>query len=48
MAKDSYGNDRELKKRIEADRYMSCAVSECYKSFRNIIMSLVQGDREKE
>ncbi|KAG5566203.1 hypothetical protein RHGRI_001966 [Rhododendron griersonianum] len=39
MAKDSNGKDRELKKRIEADNYMSCAVRECYASFRNIIRS---------
>lgn len=48
MAKDSNGKDRELKKRIEADNYMSCAVRECYASFRNIIKVLVQGDREKQ
>ncbi|KAI8573091.1 hypothetical protein RHMOL_Rhmol01G0251800 [Rhododendron molle] len=48
MAKDSNGKDRELKKRIEVDNYMSCAVRECYASFRNIIRVLVQGDREKE
>ncbi|CAK7339194.1 unnamed protein product [Dovyalis caffra] len=48
MAKDSNGKDKELKKRIEADNYMSCAVRECYASFRNIIKFLVQGDREKE
>ncbi|CAI0440651.1 unnamed protein product [Linum tenue] len=48
MAKDSNGKDKELKKRIEADSYMSCAVRECYASFRNIIKFLVQGDREKE
>ncbi|XP_021911742.1 callose synthase 2-like, partial [Carica papaya] len=48
MAKDSNGKDRELKKRIEADNYMSCAVRECYASFRNIIRFLVQGNREKE
>ncbi|GMN26651.1 hypothetical protein TIFTF001_001365 [Ficus carica] len=47
MAKDSNGKDRELKKRIEADSYMSCAVRECYASFRNIIRQLVQGEREK-
>ncbi|GMP68142.1 hypothetical protein CsSME_00027861 [Camellia sinensis var. sinensis] len=29
MAKDNNGKDRELKKRIEADDYMSCAVREC-------------------
>ncbi|KAJ6702619.1 CALLOSE SYNTHASE 3-RELATED [Salix koriyanagi] len=43
MAKDSNGKDKELKKRIEADDYMSCAVLECYASFKNIIMFLVQG-----
>lgn len=48
MAKDSHGKDRELIKRIEADYYMSCAVRECYASFRNIIRYLVQGEREKE
>ncbi|XP_044505154.1 callose synthase 3 [Mangifera indica] len=47
MAKDSNGKDRELKKRIETDPYMPCAVKECYASFRNIIMFLVKGDREK-
>ncbi|XP_019152063.1 PREDICTED: callose synthase 3 [Ipomoea nil] len=46
MAKDSNGKDRELTKRIDADPYMSSAVSECYASFRNIIKSLVRGDRE--
>ncbi|XP_062171456.1 callose synthase 3 [Alnus glutinosa] len=48
MAKDSTGKDRELKKRINNDDYMSCAVRECYASFKNIINSLVQGKREKE
>ncbi|KAJ4724123.1 Callose synthase [Melia azedarach] len=48
MAKDSNGKDRELKKRIQADNYMSCAVKECYASVRNIFKFLVQGDREKE
>ncbi|KAH7849658.1 hypothetical protein Vadar_021042 [Vaccinium darrowii] len=48
MAKDSNGKDRELKKRIDNDNYMSCAVRECYASFRNIIKVLVQGDREKQ
>ncbi|XP_057954435.1 callose synthase 3 [Malania oleifera] len=47
MAKDSNGKDRELKKRIEADNYMSCAVRECYASFKNIIKLLARGDREK-
>ncbi|GAB4856101.1 Callose synthase 3 [Ancistrocladus abbreviatus] len=48
MAKDSNGKDRELKKRIEADYYMSCAVRECYASFKSIINIMVQGNREKE
>ncbi|KAA8549605.1 hypothetical protein F0562_001377 [Nyssa sinensis] len=48
MAKDSNGKDRELKKRIAADNYMSCAVCESYASFRNIIKFLVRGNREKE
>ncbi|KAM7277956.1 hypothetical protein ACFE04_005090 [Oxalis oulophora] len=48
MAKDSTGKDRDLQKRIESDNYMSCAVRECYASFRNIIKSLVEGDREKK
>ncbi|CAL8159842.1 unnamed protein product [Prunus armeniaca] len=48
MAKDSNGKDKELKKRIDADNYMSCAVCECYASFKNIIRFLVQGNREKE
>ncbi|KAD5961615.1 hypothetical protein E3N88_13088 [Mikania micrantha] len=48
MAKDSNGNDRELKKRIENDNYMSCAVCECYASFRSIINFLVRGRREKK
>ncbi|KAL3604876.1 hypothetical protein D5086_005735 [Populus alba] len=43
MAKDSNGKDKELKKRIEGDNYMSCAVCECYASFKNIIKFLVQG-----
>ncbi|XLR45632.1 hypothetical protein S83_030292 [Arachis hypogaea] len=48
MAKDSNGKDKELRKRIEADNYMSCAVRECYASFKSIIKYLVQGDREKQ
>ncbi|GAV77615.1 Glucan_synthase domain-containing protein/DUF605 domain-containing protein/FKS1_dom1 domain-containing protein [Cephalotus follicularis] len=47
MAKDSNGNDRELKKRLNADGYMHCAVRECYASFKNIINFLVLGEREK-
>ncbi|KAL9263844.1 Callose synthase 3-like protein [Drosera capensis] len=48
MAKDSNGKDQELKKRIEADYYMSCAVSECYSSFKSIINFMVEGKPEKK
>ncbi|CAL0316283.1 unnamed protein product [Lupinus luteus] len=48
MAKGSNGKDRELRKRIEMDSYMSCAVRECYASVKSIIKCLVQGDREKQ
>jgi callose synthase len=47
MAKDSNGKDRDLKKRLENDYYFSCAIQECYASFKNIIRDLVQGDEEK-
>ncbi|KAL4565116.1 hypothetical protein LXL04_029201 [Taraxacum kok-saghyz] len=48
MARNSNGKDRELKKRIENDNYMSCAVRECYASFRIIIKFLVSGGREQK
>ncbi|KAF7847605.1 hypothetical protein BT93_L2796 [Corymbia citriodora subsp. variegata] len=48
MAKDSYGNDRELRKRIETDIYMSCAIRECYAQFSLIMKVLVQGQRERK
>ncbi|XP_058179707.1 callose synthase 3-like [Rhododendron vialii] len=47
MAKDSNGRDRELKKRLQADNYMVCAVQECYASCKNIIKVLVLGEREQ-
>lgn len=47
MAKDSNGKDRELKKRLNADKYMSWAVCECYSSFRSIINEVVHEKREK-
>ncbi|KAF7154004.1 hypothetical protein RHSIM_Rhsim01G0134500 [Rhododendron simsii] len=47
MAKDSNGRDRELKKRLQADNYMVCAVRECYASCKNIIKVLVVGEREQ-
>ncbi|KAG2675087.1 hypothetical protein I3760_13G168800 [Carya illinoinensis] len=48
MAKDSNGKDQELQKRIDNDNYMSCAVHECYASFRSIINFLVRGKSEKK
>lgn len=47
MAKDSNGKDRDLKKRLGNDYYFSCAIEECYASFKNIIKHLVQGEQEK-
>ncbi|RCV46752.1 hypothetical protein SEVIR_9G560600v4 [Setaria viridis] len=47
MAKDSNGKDRDLKKRLANDYYFSCAIEECYASFKNIINDLVQGPQEK-
>ncbi|GMP41984.1 hypothetical protein CsSME_00011891 [Camellia sinensis var. sinensis] len=47
MAKDSNGRDRELKKRLNSDNYMLCAVRECYASCKNIIHFLVLGEREQ-
>ncbi|KAL8210472.1 hypothetical protein R6Q57_004909 [Mikania cordata] len=44
----SHGFAHELKKKMENDKYMSCAVRECYASFRFIIEILVQGKREKK
>ncbi|KAM7266626.1 hypothetical protein ACFE04_004523 [Oxalis oulophora] len=48
MAKDSNRKDRELKKRLNTDSYMHCAVRECYASCKNIINFLVLGEREKK
>lgn len=47
MAKDSKGQDSDLKKRLKTDDYMACAVRECYASFKNIINYLVAGPQEK-
>ncbi|GMP62506.1 hypothetical protein CsSME_00024598 [Camellia sinensis var. sinensis] len=47
MAKDSNKKDHELKKRLQADNYMLCAVKECYASCKNIIKFLVLGQREQ-
>ncbi|CAD6335282.1 unnamed protein product [Miscanthus lutarioriparius] len=47
MAADSGGKDRDLTKRIKSDPYFSFATRECYASFKNIINTLVFGQREK-
>ena len=47
MAADSGGKDRDLTKRIGSDPYFSYAIRECYASFKNIINTLVFGQREK-
>ncbi|CAM0908545.1 unnamed protein product [Alopecurus aequalis] len=47
MAADSGGNYRDLNKRMGSDRYFSYAIRECYVSFKNIINTLVFGQREK-
>ena len=47
MAADSGGNNRDLKKRMKSDPYFTYAIKECYASFKNIINTLVFGQREK-
>nr|CAB3504834.1 unnamed protein product [Digitaria exilis] len=47
MAADSGGKDRDLTKRTGSDPYFSYAIRECYASFKNIINTLVFGQREK-
>ncbi|KAK8456254.1 hypothetical protein SEVIR_4G300600v4 [Setaria viridis] len=47
MAADSGGKDRDLTKRMGSDPYFSYAIRECYASFKNIINTLVFGQREK-
>ncbi|KZV22357.1 callose synthase 2-like [Dorcoceras hygrometricum] len=48
MANDVNARDRELNKRLTADIYMRCAISECYASCKNIIKYLVLGESEKQ
>ncbi|GMH27282.1 hypothetical protein Nepgr_029125 [Nepenthes gracilis] len=47
MAKDCNGKDRELKKRMDADKYMYSAIRECYALCKNIVNVLVHGEHEK-
>jgi callose synthase len=48
MAEKSYKNEHELKKRLDSDYYMFCAVRECYGSLKSIVKDLVQGEQEKK
>ncbi|XP_050252355.1 callose synthase 1-like isoform X2 [Quercus robur] len=47
MARDSNKRGSELKMRLKVDNYMNAAVRECYATFKNVINSLVLGEREK-
>ncbi|XP_056168858.1 callose synthase 3-like [Syzygium oleosum] len=48
MAKDSNNKDQELREIIKTGKFMPFAIRECYTQFRNIIKSLVEGERGKE
>lgn len=48
MAEKSNKSDHELRKRLESDYYMFCAVRECYRSFKSIVTDLVLGEQEKK
>lgn len=47
MATQFRTKDSDLWKRICADEYMKCAVTECYESFKHILNLLVVGENEK-
>ncbi|KAH1047451.1 hypothetical protein J1N35_038235 [Gossypium stocksii] len=47
MAAQFRSKDSELWKRICADEYMKCAVTECYESFKLVLNTLVVGENEK-
>ncbi|XP_057853796.2 callose synthase 5 [Cryptomeria japonica] len=47
MAAQFRARDADLWKRICADKYMKCAVIECYESFKHVLNTLVAGDNEK-
>ncbi|KAI4364325.1 hypothetical protein MLD38_020433 [Melastoma candidum] len=47
MAAQFRSRDSDLWKRICADEYMKCAVTECYESFKIVLDTLVVGETEK-
>ncbi|XP_038691552.1 putative callose synthase 8 isoform X2 [Tripterygium wilfordii] len=47
IARDFVGKDKLLLKKIKKDKYMYCAVKECYDSLKYILDILVVGDLEK-
>ncbi|MBA0628431.1 hypothetical protein Godav_023156, partial [Gossypium davidsonii] len=47
MAAQFRSKDSELWKRICADEYMKCAVTECFESFKLVLNTLVVGENEK-
>lgn len=47
MAAQFRGKDSDLWKRICYDKYMKCAVIECYESFKHVLKILVIGETEK-
>ncbi|KAK3198514.1 hypothetical protein Dsin_021929 [Dipteronia sinensis] len=47
IARDFVGKDEILLRKLRKDKYMYCAVKECYESLKYIIEILVVGDLEK-
>eukprot|EP00257_Ricinus_communis_P021658 XP_015581193.1 callose synthase 5 isoform X2 [Ricinus communis] len=47
MAVQFRSKDADLWKRICADEYMKCAVTECYETFKHVLNILVVGENEK-
>ncbi|KAK1591245.1 hypothetical protein Q3G72_004616 [Acer saccharum] len=47
IARDFVGKDEILLQKLRKDKYMYCAVKECYESLKHIIEILVVGDLEK-
>ncbi|KAK4851376.1 hypothetical protein QYF36_014627 [Acer negundo] len=47
IARDFVGKDEVLLRKLRKDKYMYCAVKECYESLKDIIKILVVGDLEK-
>ncbi|KAF8408934.1 hypothetical protein HHK36_005004 [Tetracentron sinense] len=47
MAKDFKGRDADLSKKIKNDLYMHSAVTECYKTFRELLSYLLDDEEDK-